>query len=103
MALAVQTDEAKQPGGQARSRRAEHAGSAGGPPLAAADAAPQIGLERDDAEWLHNSAVKAQMKRMDPSFSEKSLRVQVVQRLPALPCRRGRNWTRFDGRMVQLR
>jgi hypothetical protein len=33
----------------------------------------QIGLERDDAEWLHNSVVKAQMKRMDPSFSEKSL------------------------------
>ena len=27
----------------------------------------------DDADWLHNSAVKAQMKRMDPSFSEKSL------------------------------
>jgi len=33
----------------------------------------RIGLEKDDAEWLHNSAVKAQMKRMDPSFSEKSL------------------------------
>ena len=33
----------------------------------------QIGLDKDDAEWLHNSAVKAQMKRMDPSFSEKSL------------------------------
>ncbi|MEE6175446.1 NYN domain-containing protein [Mycobacterium sp. 050134] len=33
----------------------------------------QIGLERDDVEWLHNSAVKAQMKRMDPSFSEKAL------------------------------
>jgi len=33
----------------------------------------QIGLEKDDAEWLHNSEVKAQMKRMDPSFSEKSL------------------------------
>ncbi|MGW4099119.1 NYN domain-containing protein [Mycobacterium sp. NPDC004974] len=33
----------------------------------------QIGLEKDDAEWLHNSAVKAQMKRMDPSFNEKSL------------------------------
>ena len=32
-----------------------------------------IGHEKDDAEWLHNSAVKAQMKRMDPSFSEKSL------------------------------
>lgn len=33
----------------------------------------QIGLEKDDVEWLHNSVVKAQMKRMDPSFSEKSL------------------------------
>jgi hypothetical protein len=33
----------------------------------------QIGLEKDDAEWLHNSEVKGQMKRMDPSFSEKSL------------------------------
>ena len=27
----------------------------------------------DDSDWLHNSALKAQMKRMDPSFSEKSL------------------------------
>ncbi len=46
-------------------------------PQAAATAllsrALQIGLEKEDAEWLHNSAVKAQMKRMDPSFSEKSL------------------------------
>ncbi|MGA9376874.1 MAG: NYN domain-containing protein [Mycobacterium sp.] len=33
----------------------------------------QIGLEKDDVEWLHNSALKAQMKRMDPSFSEKAL------------------------------
>lgn len=33
----------------------------------------QIGSEKDDIDWLHNSAVKAQMKRMDPSFSEKSL------------------------------
>jgi len=33
----------------------------------------QIGLEKEDDEWLHNSAVKAQMKRMDPSFSEKTL------------------------------
>ena len=33
----------------------------------------RIGLEKDDSDWLHNSAVKAQMKRMDPSFSEKSL------------------------------
>jgi uncharacterized LabA/DUF88 family protein len=33
----------------------------------------RIGHEKDDADWLHNSAVKAQMKRMDPSFSEKAL------------------------------
>lgn len=33
----------------------------------------QIGLDKDDVDWLHNSAVKAQMKRMDPSFSERSL------------------------------
>jgi hypothetical protein len=33
----------------------------------------RIGQEKDDVEWLHNSVVKAQMKRMDPSFSEKSL------------------------------
>ena len=33
----------------------------------------QISQEKDDIEWLHTSEVKAQMKRMDPSFSEKSL------------------------------
>jgi len=33
----------------------------------------RIGLQKDDTDWLHNSVVKAQMKRMDPSFSEKSL------------------------------
>jgi hypothetical protein len=33
----------------------------------------RVSLQKDDTEWLHNSAVKAQMKRMDPSFSEKSL------------------------------
>ncbi|MDT5013753.1 MAG: hypothetical protein QOH57_5370 [Mycobacterium sp.] len=34
----------------------------------------RIGMQKDDdADWLHNSVVKAQMKRMDPSFSEKSL------------------------------
>ena len=33
----------------------------------------RIGTEKDDVDWLHNSAVKAQMKRMDPSFSERSL------------------------------
>ncbi|MGH3677492.1 MAG: NYN domain-containing protein [Mycobacterium sp.] len=46
------------------------------PPAAATrllERALRIGHEKDDADWLHNSAVKAQMKRMDPSFSEKSL------------------------------
>jgi uncharacterized LabA/DUF88 family protein len=33
----------------------------------------RLGHEKDDTEWLHNSAVKTQMKRMDPSFSERSL------------------------------
>ncbi|MCV7147992.1 NYN domain-containing protein [Mycobacterium riyadhense] len=33
----------------------------------------RIGQEKDDADWQHNSEVKGQMKRMDPSFSEKSL------------------------------
>ncbi|QUR67522.1 NYN domain-containing protein [Mycobacterium spongiae] len=33
----------------------------------------RMAQEKDDADWLHNSVVKAQMKRMDPSFSEKSL------------------------------
>ena len=65
----------------ARSRRAPPAADAEEPeapdPQAAAtgllERALQIGLEKDDVDWLHNSAVKAQMKRMDPSFSEKSL------------------------------
>ncbi len=29
--------------------------------------------EKDDSGWLHSSAVKQQMRRMDPSFSEKAL------------------------------
>jgi uncharacterized LabA/DUF88 family protein len=33
----------------------------------------RLGHEKDDAEWLDSSQVKTQMKRMDPSFSEKSL------------------------------
>ena len=63
-----------------RSRRAAAPGPDDEPPpdpQAAAtgllERALRIGLEKDDVEWLHNSAVKAQMKRMDPSFSEKSL------------------------------
>lgn len=46
-------------------------------PQAAATAllerALRIAHGKDDSDWLHNSAVKAQMRRMDPSFSEKSL------------------------------
>jgi hypothetical protein len=33
----------------------------------------QLWHEKDDADWLHSSAVKTQMKRMDSSFSEKAL------------------------------
>ena len=33
----------------------------------------RLGQEKDDADWLHSSAVKGQMKRMDPSFSERAL------------------------------
>ena len=33
----------------------------------------RLGQEKDDADWLHSSTVKNQMKRMDPSFSEKAL------------------------------
>jgi uncharacterized LabA/DUF88 family protein len=33
----------------------------------------RLGQEKDDADWLHSSAVKSQMRRMDPSFSEKAL------------------------------
>jgi uncharacterized LabA/DUF88 family protein len=61
-----------------RRTKAEPDGEPEGPdPQAAATGLLQrallIGHEKDDADWLHNSAVKAQMKRMDPSFSEKSL------------------------------
>lgn len=60
-----------------RTKKTEPEEPAAPDPQAAATAlltrALQIGLEKDDVDWLHNSAVKAQMKRMDPSFSEKSL------------------------------
>jgi len=69
------------PGEAAPKKRTSRAKDADEPPppdpqKAATDLltrALRIGLEKDDADWLHNSAVKAQMKRMDPSFSEKSL------------------------------
>jgi len=33
----------------------------------------ELGHDKNDEEWLHISAVKQQIKRMDPSFHEKSL------------------------------
>ena len=33
----------------------------------------RLGQQKDDADWLHSSEVKSQMRRMDPSFSEKAL------------------------------
>jgi NYN domain/OST-HTH/LOTUS domain len=33
----------------------------------------RLGQEKDDVDWLHSSAVKSQMRRMDPSFSERAL------------------------------
>ncbi|GAA2538900.1 NYN domain-containing protein [Microbacterium mitrae] len=33
----------------------------------------RMGQEKEDADWLHSSAVKQHMRRMDPSFSEKAL------------------------------
>ncbi|MGO3147853.1 MAG: NYN domain-containing protein [Leucobacter sp.] len=32
-----------------------------------------LSQEKDDSGWLHSSAVKRQMRRMDPSFNEKAL------------------------------
>lgn len=71
-------DEAKRPKRPAgRAKAAQPEEPEPPDPQAAATAlltrALQIGLEKDDVDWLHNSAVKAQMKRMDPSFSERSL------------------------------
>ncbi|CQD13467.1 NYN domain protein [Mycobacterium lentiflavum] len=72
---AVQSTDPKKRG--RRQSTAAEADDAPGDAQAAAtgllERALRIGLEKDDTEWLHNSAVKAQMKRMDPSFSEKSL------------------------------
>jgi uncharacterized LabA/DUF88 family protein len=71
--------ETEQPEATTRkhSRRAKNEEAEPVDPQAAAtgllERALRIRHEKDDAEWLHNSAVKAQMKRMDPSFSEKSL------------------------------
>jgi hypothetical protein len=77
----IPTDTAQSAEPKKRGRRPSGAESDGDPPpadqqLAATgllERALRIGLEKDDTEWLHNSQVKAQMKRMDPSFSEKAL------------------------------
>ena len=74
---AAPTDDAANPP-KRRTRRTKDAEEPPPPdPQAAATdlltRALRMGLEKDDVEWLHNSVVKAQMKRMDPSFSEKSL------------------------------
>lgn len=74
---AAEPPDAEQPAA-GKAKRARTAPEPAPPdPQAAATAllkrALQIGLEKEDDEWLHNSAVKGQMKRMDPSFSEKSL------------------------------
>jgi len=76
---AAPTDDAANPP-KRRTRRTKDADAEEPPPpdpqAAATDLltrALRMGLEKDDVEWLHNSVVKAQMKRMDPSFSEKSL------------------------------
>ncbi|MGO8962768.1 NYN domain-containing protein [Mycobacterium sp.] len=66
-----------EPAPKARGTKADDEEPRGPDPQAAATGlltrALRIGTEKEDDDWLHNSAVKAQMKRMDPSFSEKSL------------------------------
>ena len=56
----------------------------------------RIGTEKDDVDWLHNSAVKAQMKRMDPSFSEKSLGFRSFSDFSAVTLGRRRARREFD-------
>lgn len=63
-------------GAPAEETTVEDGGETGDDPQEAAtrllSRALQLG-NRDDAEWLHSSAVKEYMRRMDPSFSEKEL------------------------------
>jgi hypothetical protein len=33
----------------------------------------RLGQDKDDVDWQHSSTVKSQMRRMDPSFSERAL------------------------------
>lgn len=59
----------------ARETTADHDDAAEDPQETASlllERALQLG-DRGDGEWLHSSAVKTHMRRMDPSFSEKAL------------------------------
>jgi len=61
---------------QAEDQTEEHSDEHGEDPREAATRLLQRALQlgdRGDAEWLHSSAVKSHMRRMDPSFSEKAL------------------------------
>jgi NYN domain/OST-HTH/LOTUS domain len=74
--VAAPAPEPKKRGGRASGSEPDDESPPADPQASATgllERALRIGQEKDDAEWLHNSAVKAQMKRMDPSFSEKSL------------------------------
>lgn len=62
-------------GGEAKKETAGAGDTEDGPDSATRllERALRLGHEKDDAEWLHLSAVKSQIKRMDPSFSERAL------------------------------
>jgi hypothetical protein len=71
-----QSTEPKKRGGKRPAAEPDDEPASADPQAAATgllERALRISHEKDDTEWLHNSAVKAQMKRMDPSFSEKAL------------------------------
>ncbi len=74
---AVVVDPPAEPGADTPKKRSRKKQNAADDPETAATAllerALRLGHEKDDAEWLHSSAVKQHMRRMDPSFSEKGL------------------------------
>jgi uncharacterized LabA/DUF88 family protein len=75
-AVAVAAPQAAKRGRATKAAESEDEPAPADPQAAATgllERALRIAQEKDDDEWLHNSVVKAQMKRMDPSFSEKAL------------------------------
>jgi len=50
-------------------------------------------MQKDDAEWLHNSTVKTQMKANGPVVQREVFGLPIFQRLPTVP-RRGRRFRR---------